>query len=603
MSEEDPGRRAKEIRRRQVRSVLRAALYLAPNFGGFLIFMLLPLFASLALSFTDYNLARHGSGQIPVRWLGLTNYARLLGFTEAPPVPELSDTSSAASPDGAWVRTPAPRVLPPSDATAATAVDSVDSVDSVDDAKDAAVATPAGERGGFSLSSWLLPSSPWGWMGLFFALVAAWIAAFFAAWRRRRPVAPGDANPEGRYLLAWLAGWFLLIVVAAAALDGQWSAQPRLGAAWSWLRLALGLALVGWPAWYVLRDDNPRDRRRLGIALLAVAYLLVGFWLMVRVGGVTFTLWEARTPRFWQFLYNTLFLMIGLPIGIAGALISALLLFRTFEIPSWRERLSWAGLAAGVTALAAWGLWRFVAGVPGEVVALTLLVGGVLTVGLACGTSGFRTLFYLPNLTMGVASFILWQKLFNADTGAINTALAGLFDTGPFTALESFIRWWNPSLAADWQLTPPQWLTSVVWSKPALILMGVWGALGSNTMLLYLAGLSNVPPELYEAADLDGASKWQRFWNVTWPSLAPTTFFAVVTGGIGGLQGGFEQARVMTGGGPAGSTTTLSYYLYNEAFELSNFGYGCAVAWVLFGLVMIMTLVNWRFGNEMMSYD
>jgi multiple sugar transport system permease protein len=117
-------------------------------------------------------------------------------------------------------------------------------------------------------------------------------------------------------------------------------------------------------------------------------------------------------------------------------------------------------------------------------------------------------------------------------------------------------------------------------------------------MLLYLAGLSNVPQHLYEAADVDGASRFQKFWHVTWPQLAPTTFFIVVMSMIGGLQGGFEMARTMTQGGPAGSTTTLSYFIYTEGFETGRLGYSSAVAWALFGLVFTVTLINWRFGNR-----
>jgi multiple sugar transport system permease protein len=201
---------------------------------------------------------------------------------------------------------------------------------------------------------------------------------------------------------------------------------------------------------------------------------------------------------------------------------------------------------------------------------------------------------------MGVATYILWQKMFNPDTGPLNAFLAFLFDSPPGRWLEAAVRWWDPALAA-WSLTPPEWLQSVTWAKPALILMGVWGAIGSNNMLLYLAGLSNIPVELYEAADIDGANRWQRFWNITWPQLAPTTFFILVMSCIGGLQGGFEQARIMTNGGPARSTTTISYYLYTEAFELNNMGFGCAVAWTLFLMVFALTLVNWRFGNQIVA--
>ena len=147
-------------------------------------------------------------------------------------------------------------------------------------------------------------------------------------------------------------------------------------------------------------------------------------------------------------------------------------------------------------------------------------------------------------------------------------------------------------------LSAPEWLTEYHWAKPSLMIMGFWAAIGSNNMLLYLAGLSNVPTELYEAADIDGASRLQRFWHVTWPQLAPVTFFIVVMAVIHGLQGGFEMARTMTQGGPAGSTTTLSYYVYTEGFETGRLGYASAVAWTLFALVFSVTLFNWKFGNR-----
>ncbi|MEM1211971.1 MAG: sugar ABC transporter permease [Planctomycetota bacterium] len=147
-------------------------------------------------------------------------------------------------------------------------------------------------------------------------------------------------------------------------------------------------------------------------------------------------------------------------------------------------------------------------------------------------------------------------------------------------------------------LSPPSWLTDVSWAKPALMIMGFWAAIGSNNMLLYLAALTNVPGELYEASNIDGASPLQRFWNVTWPQLAPTTFFILVMSTIGGLQGGFEMARVMTQGGPAGATTTLSYFIYQEGFETGRLGYASAVAWTLFLLIFSVTLFNWKFGNK-----
>lgn len=159
------------------------------------------------------------------------------------------------------------------------------------------------------------------------------------------------------------------------------------------------------------------------------------------------------------------------------------------------------------------------------------------------------------------------------------------------------VIWGLPERAAV-GLYPPEWLQRYHWAKPAIMIMAFWAAIGSNNMILYLAGLSNVPPELYEASSIDGANRFQTFWNVTWPQLAPVTFFIVVMSMIHGLQGGFEMARSMTQGGPAGATTTLSYYVYMEGFETGRLGYASAVAWSLFLLVFTVTIINWKFGNR-----
>lgn len=147
-------------------------------------------------------------------------------------------------------------------------------------------------------------------------------------------------------------------------------------------------------------------------------------------------------------------------------------------------------------------------------------------------------------------------------------------------------------------LQPPDWLLSSRWAKPALVIMAIWLGIGGGNMLLYLAGLSNIPPELYEAAAIDGATGWQRFINVTWPQLAPTTFFIVIMSTIGGLQGGFEQALVMTEG--KADTIVLTYYLYNLAFtDEFRLGLASAVAWVMFAMIFAMTAFNFRFGSRL----
>lgn len=236
--------------------------------------------------------------------------------------------------------------------------------------------------------------------------------------------------------------------------------------------------------------------------------------------------------RFWGFFGNTLYLMLGIPVSIAGSLLLAVIL---------HQRLR-----------------------------------GVIL---------FRTMFYLPTITSGVALFILWKAIFNPEFGPLNTLLNSVFD------------------ALGVHASAPEWLLSVTWAKPAIMIMGVWTAVGGTNMLLYLAGLSNVPPELYEAAQLDGAAKWTLFRHITWPQLGPTTFFIVVMSAIGGLQGGFEQARVMTRGGPAESTITLGYYIYQKGFEEYQLGYASTIAWVMFILIFAMTLINWKFGKSAFAME
>jgi multiple sugar transport system permease protein len=199
-----------------------------------------------------------------------------------------------------------------------------------------------------------------------------------------------------------------------------------------------------------------------------------------------------------------------------------------------------------------------------------------------------------------VALMILWMKLLNPEFGPINLAVGSIFRA---LHIHAELPTWLKSAQNLFALRPQQLGFDArvfgVGAREGLILMAVWLAIGGNNMLLYLAALSNVPPELYEAAEIDGAGRWARFWNVTSPQLAPTTFFIVVISVIGGLQSGFEQAQVMTnGGGPAGTTTTLAYYIYLKAFKEFQMGYASAVAWVLFAVIFIVTLLNWQFGSR-----
>jgi multiple sugar transport system permease protein len=121
-------------------------------------------------------------------------------------------------------------------------------------------------------------------------------------------------------------------------------------------------------------------------------------------------------------------------------------------------------------------------------------------------------------------------------------------------------------------------------------------------MLLYLAALQSIPQEYNEAASLDGAGGWDRFRSITWHMLGPTTFFIVIVNLINGFQEGFQQAHIMTQGGPAGSTTVLSYYIYNQAYIWNHMGYAAAISWILFLFILAITVVSWKSGNRTVHY-
>jgi len=188
----------------------------------------------------------------------------------------------------------------------------------------------------------------------------------------------------------------------------------------------------------------------------------------------------------------------------------------------------------------------------------------------------WRTVYYLPSVVSGVAVSLLWLQIFNPRMGLLNGALKVLGITGP------------------------KWIYDSNWALPSLIIMSVWGV-GGN-MLLYLAGLQGIPTQLYEAASMDGANAWHRFWNVTMPMLSPTIFFNVIMGLIGSFQF-FSQPLIMTGGGPNNATLSMVLYLYNKAFLQTQFGYASAIAWVLFAIIICFTLLVVRSSNRWVYYE
>lgn len=370
----------------------------------------------------------------------------------------------------------------------------------------------------------------------------------------------------------------------------------------------------------------------------AVGFLAFTFLPVVYSMVIAFTNWDllsdwefagfrnfqemVQNPDFWKYFWNTLFLMAGIPIGMAGSLFLAVTLNQKLR-----------------------------------------------------GRMFFRSVFFLPSFTAGVAIYMLWRWIYNPEFGLLNRMLAPVLVSIERLALSTpqmlwtgvgvviwllgavylvrYLRHWflnrdsdddalvrfamlmlrvlvvlvvyfagwvllNVPEAAATGLGTPRWLSAIHeislgplfanmqyrfdWAKPAFMIVGIWAGVGGFNMILYLAGLQGISPELYEAAGIDGASRWQQFLHVTWPLLSPTTFFIFIMSVIGGFQGGFEAAYVMTQGGPDGATTTLSYHIYEHAFELYRMGYAAALSWFLFIVVLAVTLVNWRYGGRRVHY-
>lgn len=192
------------------------------------------------------------------------------------------------------------------------------------------------------------------------------------------------------------------------------------------------------------------------------------------------------------------------------------------------------------------------------------------------GQSFFRVIYYLPAIVPIVANSMLWIWLFNPDFGLLNT------------------------LTEKAGLPRSQWIFDESTAIPSLILMSVWGF--GNVAVIFLAGLQGVPRQLYEAIAVDGGGAWRKFRHITLPMMTPTIFYSLVTSVIGALQV-FVQAAVMTEGGPNDSTLFYIYYLYRTAFTNNEMGYASALAWVLFLVIMAVTVVLFRNSSRWVYYE
>jgi multiple sugar transport system permease protein len=189
------------------------------------------------------------------------------------------------------------------------------------------------------------------------------------------------------------------------------------------------------------------------------------------------------------------------------------------------------------------------------------------------GLGLFRTAYYLPVITPIVIAALIWKWVYNGDFGWLNFYLLKL------NVIDK----------------PVQWLGDVRFAMPAVILMNIWQGVGFN-MVVYLAGLQAIPAEYYEAADVDGAGPWQQFRRITFPLVAPTTFFLLIINTIGAMRA-FDQIFVMTQGGPpgpGGATTTVVYYIYTTAFKFYRMGYASALAYILFLLMFVVSFAQFR---------
>ena len=242
-------------------------------------------------------------------------------------------------------------------------------------------------------------------------------------------------------------------------------------------------------------------------------------WVGFRHYGELFT----NDPIFWKSLWNTMFMIIGVPINMAVGLAVAMLLNAKVK-----------------------------------------------------GMSFYRTIYYLPAIVPTVAASILWIWVLHPTNGMLNILLEKV------------------------GLGTPLWLQSEDWSKPAIIVMGLWGA--GSSMIIWLAGLKGIPDHLYEAAQIDGAGRWKQFVHVTLPMLSPYIFFNLIMGVIGTLQI-FTQAFIMTAGGPVDSTLFYVYYLFNNAFQYLRMGYASAMAWILFVIILVLTLIQLKLAPRWVHYE
>ncbi|BCJ38641.1 bicyclomycin resistance protein [Actinocatenispora thailandica] len=280
---------------------------------------------------------------------------------------------------------------------------------------------------------------------------------------------------------------------------------------------------------------SSRGRRRAGYLMVAPSLLHMLLWTGVPLAAaivLSFTSYDVLTPP--------KFIGLGNFVDIAGDAV-----FRRSMV----NTLVYAFFTVPVA------------------MAIALLIA-VLLNGRLRGRSLFRTAVFLPQVTATIAVALVWLWIYNPQGGLANAVLSFLGFSGV------------------------NWLSSTTWAMPAVIVVGIWQGIGLK-MLIYLAALQNLPADLYEAASVDGASKVRQFFTITLPLLRPATFFVFVTSVIGAFQS-FDQIYILTDGGPANTTTMMTYEVYKSAFREFRMGYACAESLVLFAFLIVLTILNRR---------
>lgn len=343
---------------------------------------------------------------------------------------------------------------------------------------------------------------------------------------------------------------------------------------------------------YYHRDRYPRINLGVPMKFGLFAAFLVG-------GGVLFAFSRLRlkalerTEAKWAYLFLAPWIFGFVVLTLGPMLASFFLSFTQWDVLNearWVGTKNYADLFGSdwTRASRAFGNAVYLAAVGVPLGLFTGLAVALLLNAAARGMRFYRTVFYLPAIVPGIAAAVLWGWIFTPEPskGLIN-------------------GYWAATISNWFNIPVPGWLASADWSRPALILMGAWGA-GSG-MLLWLAGLKGVSTTLYEASSLDGANGTQQFWSVTWPQLSPIVFFNTVMGFIGAMQE-FDRQYVLSNGqqgtvGPDDTLLTPVYHLFNNGFAYFRMGPASAIAWVIFAIILVLTFSQFKLAPRWVHYE